>query len=136
MTVSLLPDVEALVCTYLRAQPEVSALVAARVGTEVPEGPTFPLVRVRRIAGAPVLNVPLYLDAPVLQIEGYASNKATARALTETVRAVMAERMIGNRTGGGVVSKVTFGSMSWLPDEDFTPPQPRYIADVTVYVHQ
>lgn len=136
MTVSLLPDAERVVTTFLRAQSEVTSLVSTRVWTEISSNPTIPFLRVRRVSGAPAFNYPLYLDQPLIQIEGYASNKATARAVTETARACLAARLVGTQAAGGVVAKVSFGAMSWLPDEDFTPPQPRYIADVTVHLHQ
>lgn len=133
MTVTLLPDVEVLVTSFLRAQPEV-ATITTRVYTTIPENPTFPLLRVRRIAGFPVLHHPLHLDAPLVQIEGYAQTKGAARLLTETARAVLAERAIGTHSTG-VVSDVRFGAMSWLPDEEFTPPKPRYVADCTITLH-
>ena len=133
MTVTLLPDIERLVTGFLRAQSEVSTIVGARVYTEVPGDPTFPLVRVRRLGGFPTLSRPLQVDAPLVQIEGYAATKGAARLLTETCRAVLAERVEGVHDTG-VVAGVTFGALIWLPDEDFTPPKPRYIADATLTV--
>ncbi len=139
MTVTLLPDIEALVTTFLRAQNEVTSIVNNRVYTEVPAKPTtgndnrFPLVRVRRLGGFPTLSRPLQVDAPLVQIEGYAATKGAARLLTETCRAVLAERVEGVHDTG-VVAGVTFGALIWLPDEDFTPPKPRYIADATLTV--
>lgn len=141
MTVTLLPDAEALMTSFLRAQPEVSTIVGSKVTTAIPEAPTppaadnrFPRVRVRRIAGFAVLNHPLHVDAPLVQLEAYAQTKGAARLLIETCRAVLAERVIGAHATG-VVSDVRFGAMSWLPDEDFTPPKPRYVADCTITIH-
>ncbi len=133
MTVTLLPDIERLVTDFLRAQAEITTIVGNRVYTEIPDTPTFPLVRVRRLGGFPVLNRPLYVDAPLVQIEGYAATKGAARLLTETCRAVLAERVEGTHTTG-VVAGVSFGSLIWLPDEDFTPPKPRYVSDATLTV--
>lgn len=133
MTVTLLPDIEVLVTSFLRAQIEVTSIVNARVYTEVPANPTFPLVRVRRLGGFPALNRPLYVDRPLVQIEGYAATKGAARLLTETCRAVLAERAEGTHATG-VVAGVTFGALLWLPDDDFTPPKPRYICDATLTV--
>lgn len=133
MTVTLLPDIERLMTSFLRAQSEVSTIVGGRVYTEVPDNPTFPLVRVRRLGGFPTLSRPLQVDAPLVQIEGYAATKGAARLLTETCRAVLAERVEGVHDTG-VVAGVIFGALIWLPDEDFTPPKPRYIADATLTV--
>jgi len=133
VTVTLLPDIERLVTTFLRAQSEVSSLVASRVFTEVSPNPTFPLVRVRRVGGFPTLSHPLYIDAPLVQIEGYAATKGAARLLTETCRAVLAERVEGVHATG-VVAGATFGALLWLPDDDFTPPKPRYVTDATLTV--
>lgn len=132
MTVTLLPDVERLLTTFLRAQSEVSSLAGSRVGTEA--FTTFPFVRVRRVGGFPALSRPLQVDRPLVQIEGYAETKGAARLLTETCRAVIAERIVGTHATG-VVSGATFGALLWLPDEDFTPPKPRYIADCTLTLH-
>lgn len=133
MTVTLLPDIERLLTDFLRAQSEVSTIVGARVYTEVPDNPTFPLVRCRRVGGFPALSRPLQVDRPLVQIEGYAATKGAARLLTETCRAVIAERIEGVHDTG-VVAGVTFGALLWLPDEDFTKPKPRYIADATLTV--
>lgn len=133
MTVTLLPDIERLLTDFLRAQPEVTTIVGNRVYTEIPDNPTFPLVRARRVGGFPTLHRPLYIDAPLVQVEGYAATKGAARLLAETCRAVLAERAEGGHATG-VVADVTFGALIWLPDEDFTPPKPRYIADATLTV--
>lgn len=130
----LLPDAETLLVAFLRAQPEVESIVSSRVFVELPMATTWPLLRVRRVGGTPVRSKPLHLDAPLLQVEGYASNKPTARHLTETARAVIALRLEGMHDEGNV-SGVELGNLAWLPDEDFEPPQPRYVADVTIFTH-
>lgn len=133
MTVTLLPDIERLLTDFLRAQAEVTTIVGNRIYTEIPGAAMFPLVRVRRVGGFPTLSRPLYIDAPLVQIEGYAATKGAARLLTETCRAVLAERSEGGHSTG-VVADVRFGALLWLPDDDFTPPKPRYIADATLTV--
>lgn len=134
MTVILLPDVEALVSRFLRDQEEISDLVDDRVYTAVPEKPTFPLLLVRRVSGAAVTSRPLHVDAAVLQLDAYGGSKSDARELAETARAVLAARLAGTHDLG-VVSGVRFGAMSWLPDVDYSPARPRYVADATVTVH-
>lgn len=129
----MIPDAEALVSEYLRSRDAVEALVDERVYTALPKKPDWPLLLVRRVSGAPVTSRPLHLDAPVLQLDAYGGTKKQALTLVETARAELAE--IQGAHALGVVSGVQFGPMSWLPDADYTPAKPRYVADVTVFVH-
>jgi hypothetical protein len=134
MTVALVPDAEALVSQFLRSRDEITTLVAQRVFTAIPNDPTFPLLLVRRVAGAPVTSRPLHLDAPVIQLDAFGGSKKQAHDLLETARAVMAVGLEGKRAGG-TVSGVRFGPMSWLPDADYTPARARYTADVEIFLH-
>lgn len=130
---SLLPDVEKLTSRHLRSRPSITTLVSDRVYTAIPENPTFPLLLVRRVSGSPVTNRPLYVDAAVIQLDAYGGTKAQARDLIETARQEVAT-MEGSHAEG-VVSGVTFGPMSWLPDTDYAKAKNRYIADFTAVVH-
>lgn len=129
----MIPDAEALVSQYLRDQDSIEALVDERVYTALPKSPEWPLLMVRRVSGAPVTSRPLHLDAAVLQLDAYAETKKQAQTLVETARSELAE--LEGTHDLGVVSGVLFGPMSWLPDGDYTPAKPRYVADVTVFVH-
>lgn len=130
----MIPDIEQLLSRFLRDQPEIDELVGERVYTALPKDPQFPLLQLRRIAGAPVMSRPLHLDAPLVQIDSYAPSKKAAHTLIETARSVIAERLEGAHDLG-VVTGVRFGSMSWLPDDDYTPAKARYVADVEIFVH-
>lgn len=141
MTVTLLPNVEAIVVAYLKSRTEVTALVAAtRIGTRTPPTTTTPWVRVSRIGGPPAVHSrPLWLDSPLVQIDAYGSSDANdsqgeARALAETCRAVLAELPTHTVTGA-VVTDVSFGSMLRLPDTLVTPARERYVADLTITLH-
>lgn len=134
MSVTLLPDIEALVSQFLRDQAEIVTLVDDRVYTEIPNTPTWPLLRLQRVAGGPVLSRPLWVDAAVVQFDAYGGSKAQAHTLIQTARAVVGERLEGTHVLG-VVSGVTFGSLSWLPDSSYSPARNRYVADMTVVVH-
>lgn len=134
MTVTLLPDSEALLSQFLRDQDEIEALVGDRVYTVIPNEPTWPLLKLTRVAGAPVLSRPLRIDAPTLQLDAYANTKAAAHTLMATARAVIAERIEGVHSLG-VVSGAIFGSMSWLPDPSYSPARARFTGDVTLTVH-
>lgn len=129
----MIPDIERELSAYLRADGAVAALVDDRVYTIVPAGPTFPLVRLTRIGGAPARPHLLYHDVAEIQLDCYADRKAEAQTLAETVREALAA-MPGVH-GTAVVTAVRFGRLQYLPDGTFDPARPRYIADVTIHHH-
>lgn len=135
MTIQLVPDAEAIVSSFLRGRSEVTALVASRVYTEIPNSPTFPLVRIYRFGGAPLTSYPLHVDQALLQIDCFGGTKSQARTLAETVRAVLVEAA-ATTLSGGVVTAATFGPLTYLPDPGYTPAKPRYTTDVTVTIHR
>lgn len=135
----LLPDVEQLLSEFLRAQPEVAALVADRVWTEIPKAPTgdddrWPLVRVSRYGGTPVTSVPLWLDQALVQIDSFGGNKRLTHQIAETCRAVLDRRLIGSHDEGVVTGVRTFG-FGYHPDAIFSPAKPRYLFTATVTFH-
>lgn len=135
--VVLLPDAEQIISTYLRSRDEVTDLVEQRVWTELPglrenqEEWRFPCVRLVRIGGRPMLDRPLHIDQPRLQLDAWGGPKATARKVLETCRAVLADAHAAHHDGA-VIAGVGFGPFSYLPDQDFTPARPRYTTDATV----
>lgn len=135
MSVQLLPNAEALLVDFLRDQAEVTALCSQRIYTVLPnEHDTWPAVRVTRLGGRTITHVPLWLDAPFLQVDVWGGPKATAFTLTETIRAVIAERLAGVHDHG-VVTKAEFGGVAFLPDQTWEPARPRYSLDLTLYTH-
>jgi len=130
----LLPDAEQLVSAYLRANARIAALVQDRVYTVFPQdaGPA-PLLLVQRVGGEPPFSQPLVLDIAQLQVDAYGGPKKAAYTLSATARAVLTE-LEGQARPEGVVPSVRFGSSSYLADETFTPPRPRFIFDVAVAV--
>lgn len=119
--------------TYLRAQPEVSALVADRVYTVTPKDVTtkFPFIRLTRIAGGPLYNRPLIIDQARIQVDCWGGPKKFAWQMAATCMAVLSERFIGVQSGG-VIANTEFGALIDQPDASFDPPQPRWLFDVTV----
>lgn len=134
MTLTLPVNAEALLVTFLKAQAEVAAICSTRVYTVLPDGPTFPAVRVDRIGGYAVTNIPLHLEAVTLQVNCWAGPKATAYNLAQTCRAAIAERII-DAHDLGVVTKAEFGNLSFVPDTSRDPAQNRYVVDVTLFTH-
>lgn len=128
-------DAERLLSAFLRSRSEITALVEDRVYTDLPSRPVFPLVRIQLIGGAPRFSLPLYLDDAVLQIDCYGGPKVQARQLVDTVRALAASSFFRTVHAEGVVSNVDFGGLQYLPDVEFDPPKPRYVAELTITSH-
>jgi hypothetical protein len=133
MTVTLLPDIEAMLSTYLRNQSEVTDLVGQNVYTVMPSEPTtkFPLIVLTRIAGQPLFPRPLLVDQARIQVDCWGGPKKLAWQMAATCMAVLADRVIGTQAGG-VVAATDFGALIDQPDTEFDPPQPRWLFDVTI----
>jgi Protein of unknown function (DUF3168) len=132
---ALMVDVERLASSWLRARPEVAAIVADRVVTEIPHHAVFPMLRVWLIGGAPVWSRPLWLDQAVIQVDAFGGPKVQARQLMDVTRDAFADAFLGDHPGAGVVTSVNFGDLSYLPDDTWEPPKPRYAATVSIFIH-
>lgn len=128
-------DVERLLSSWLRARPEITAIVDDRVVTVVPNRAVFPFVKITQIAGAPVYSQPLFLDEAYLQIDCYGGPKVQARQLIDLIRHAMSEEFLGLHAGVGVVTSVRFGDLSYIPDDGYDPAVPRFLAMASVYTH-
>lgn len=133
MALQLLPDVEAFLYRYLGTQPDVAALVAGRVYTRIPNAPAFPLLRIVRVAGAPVYSAPLFLDNALVQFDAFGGSSVQAFTLAETVRAALAA-LPGSGDDQLLVTGVTFGTFAAADDDSYDPPKPRYRFDAFLYV--
>ena len=132
---ALLPDAERIVSEFLRGDARMDAIVSDRIYTTFPANAGMdPLVLIQRIGGVVPLSIPLVLDGVDLQIDCYGGPKRTAERLAQTMRATLTELEGTIHPGEGIVSAVRFGAMRWLPDETYSPPRARYVADVTVHV--
>jgi Protein of unknown function (DUF3168) len=125
----ILPDVERLVSSYLRAHPDVAALVVDRVYTAFPREAVLPLALVQRIGGVPPLSHPLVVDEAQLQVDAYADGKAAAWELLTTLLAAFDE-LEGAVLPEGSIAAVRQGAIRYEADETFTPSKPRYLFDV------
>jgi hypothetical protein len=133
--ITVLPDDELALIQYLRARTEVTTLVPAeRITTQLGPLPTYPVVLVQRIGGAP--GDLRWIDMPTLQVDviGPADRRA-CKVLALTVRAAIVA--IANDTvDEGVLamgSEVT--SPQWLPDTLANPPLPRFTARFRIVLH-
>ena len=137
MTTPLLADAELVVRTYLvsTAGAGVTAITGADSGnarvytitTQPAPAAGVAFVRLFRVGGAPALN--LAVDRPVIQLECYGGSKFTAGRLLEEVRRALLGIADASHVGASV-ARPRFGTARYLPDPDFTPARPRYIADV------
>lgn len=134
-------DVEQLISLYLRSRSEVTALVGESVYTAIPVKKDFPLVAIHRPPLGSSISGVLHLVHSVLDIDVYGGSKRFANRTAETIRAVLdAPEFLGvhrdeNSDRIGVVTGIDFGPFGWLPDSDFTPPQPRYQFSIDLYTH-
>lgn len=130
MPVRLLVDAELVVVNWLRGHGDVAAFVATRVYTELPPAPTYPLLRITRVGGIPVLRQ--HLDVARVQIDAWAATKKAARDLAATTQAAMHE-LPGARPLGVVTAVEDDLGLTWSPDD--ATDQPRYVAGYAVYIH-
>lgn len=119
MPIIILPDVVSALVAWLKAVPEVAALVGDRIGTHLTGTNEWPAVRIDPIGGDPILE--FRIDQPNLQIHYFATSDVAAMNGARTVRAAVSA-MAGFRVPGQiVVIDVTTSSPQLLPDEDRTP---------------
>lgn len=135
----LLVDVEALLANFLRAQEEVTALVADRVWTDLPNSRSFPLVLLQRIGGSMAINRPAaYLDRSVVQLDSYGGTHKQAFTVMATCCAVLSDRLVGPHPEG-VVTGVQVDGIGYLPDpesdDEAGHARPRFNTTVTVLTH-
>ena len=126
-------DAEQLMVAWALACDPITAIFGDRIYTEVPgRDPEWPLLRFQRVGGAPVDPRGL-LTNPRIQIDVWGGPKATAYAGIATVLGHAGFNLVGAHDLG-FVSAVAVGGPSWLPDEAFEPPRPRYSADVQLWL--
>jgi hypothetical protein len=130
-----MPDVVKLVVSFLRAQPEVTALLPDpnNIKGQLPTSPSFPIVRVNRVASTSVLSHPNELDQVTVQLDVWGGNDRAAERIAATAKAALAERVIGYEAGEGHVANISNISVSGLPDETFDPPRRRYIVSFDLF---
>lgn len=131
MPVRLLPSPEVLAAAYLKASADVSALVGARIGTELYAG-TDPAVWLSLVTGEERFRN--HLIAATLDVRSYGGSKAAADLLARTVHAVLHD-MPGSHAQGVVTDVATLALPAWSPDDGFEPPRPRYLGTYSLTLH-
>lgn len=134
MTVELMPNVEALVSAFLRAQPEMIAIVDDRIYTVLPGAVTYPAVRVNQYDEGNVTSRPLWAVRASIQIEAWGGSKDQAFSILATAQACISERIEGVYSQG-VVTGVEWGGRRDLPDPSFSPAKPRWMVSAYITAH-
>ena len=128
MPTPVLPDVEALLGSFLRNHPELTPIHQGRVATRL--SGTYPAIRVSLIAVRPTQILGEYL--PELQVECFADDQGVASLLARKASAAMAD-VIGAYPEGAVRGHdLVFGPF-WSPDA--TTQRPRYLFDVLLLAY-
>jgi hypothetical protein len=139
MTLTLAPNTEALVASWLREHPDIAALGASVAG-EVPRAATAPWIRVTQLAAPARLE---HLFATTLQLDCYAGTTAMtehrgqmeAWQVKATTRAILLHEVKASTRDDVVVSDVRIVGDFRSPDTTTEPARERYILTVTVHAH-
>lgn len=129
-------DDEALVCAWLAGRAELAGVT---VGDRIPDGydGTGRVVTVARIGGPmDPAGAGRWLDRPRQDVSCYGPDKATAKDLVNTVRALLAVARFADHTGAGAVWSDTTEDVGpqWLPDTRY-PQAGRYLLQVSLLIH-
>lgn len=134
------PDTEKIVGDYLRAESDITDLVGERVSGKHPRNTSTPWVKLTQIGDTAITSRPLHLYEVRLQFDCYGGDdEATAHEeaseIARTVRQVLSEAPDSTHTGA-VISHVSFGPMSRVPDTGFEPDRERFVLDANVFIHE
>lgn len=131
---SRIPDIEAIVVTYLNSCTSLTAIAghANPVATELPDNTPLPRIRITLAGGAPAVRG--WLHAPRLSVEAWAQTKPQAFDLLAEAAHLLETGLEGAQVGGGVVTNCTQETgVSWSPDP--VSGTPRYLVGFVVHVH-
>lgn len=132
----LLPDDEALVCGWLGGRGELSGVIVADRLPDDYDGSQL-VVTVNRIGGGMDRGAGgTWLDRPRLDIDCHGKDKAAAKDLARTVRALLPVARFDDHSAAGAVWSDTTEDVGpqWLPDPDY-PEAGRYLLQVSVSIH-
>lgn len=142
MSLTLTPNIEALIGGWLRTNPAIT-LLAAHVGGRTPDNAMRPWIRVTLLAARDnstakrehLIEYTVQLDcfAGKTAMDAY-SGQAEAWALKANARAILAA-IEGQAIDGIVVSEVRFTGDARLPDTTMEPARERYVLTVAVRAH-
>ena len=131
--VAVMPDAVLAVLQYLRARPELTALLpAASIVTEIPSNPTYPYVLVQLAGGTGIWPA---LDEPAMQIDTVGGAKPLCAQIARTVRGCIWAIANDVVPAGVLASGWDQMPPAYIPDTIPTPPLPRFTARYSVLLH-
>lgn len=83
MPLTVLPDAEAIFVQALAAQSSITAITSTRIGTRIPDTPTFPLIRLTKVAAQ--FTDEEGAEFATVEVECWADTDAVASTLARTV---------------------------------------------------
>jgi hypothetical protein len=126
------PDAELATIELLKLSESLAALVDGRIHARLPQGVTYPAIRVQALGGVSLVR--RHLDAATIQISAFgpATDKAALRNVIDAAREALddAENVI---TSSAVVTGVDTAPPIWLPDDQ--PQLSSYVLTAVVVVH-
>lgn len=132
-TVDVLPDAPKLAREWLLTQTDLTSLVGTRISTRSPATTIYPYLTLQRIGGVPV--VAERLDVARIQVDCWAETEGTASRVARVARAAL-HRMEGYTNAEAACTAVEDDlGLSWQPDTTRTPPTPRFLFGLALYVH-
>lgn len=136
------PDAVRVTRDWLTSIPELETLVHDRITTRAPALPVFPYITLQQIGGIPRERRRLHRAR--IQISSWADFDTTVAAVQADELASLVGRTVwaavhameGYRHSTAVVTAVDdeLGPQS-MPDTSRTPPTPRFIAGIVVFLH-
>lgn len=125
---------EKLAIDFLLANDPVNDLIDGRIGATLPNDPEWPFLQVVAFDDDPITQRPLHLVQGLLQVSAYGATKSEAFELGATARAELhaADRADHD---AGIVTGVSSRGWGFRPDDSFSPAQPRYTFDLTLFLH-
>lgn len=130
-----MPDDELATLQYLRTIPEVTALIpGARITTEMPPSPTYPLVLVRRAGGQAL--IPQGIDETAQQIDVVGGTKSQCKRAALAIRAAILSIANDVVPEAVLCSGAEELGPQWFPDTVPTPPVSRYTARYSIILHK
>jgi hypothetical protein len=124
VSLTLLPSAPALLIAWAKTQTDLAAIQGTRVGTRL--NATLPASRVQRVSGTPTDP---WQDLPVLQVEAWAADEATADLLIRTWVAALDSVRQTTASGRIYTYEIDSGPF-WAPDDPNLSSNSRYILTV------
>lgn len=131
-------NVELILSTFLRAQPELTALVGDRIYTDLPHKREYPLVSLSRTGGGYTTKQPFWLESAEITLEAVGGTHKQAQEIASVCLNLMAARLRG-RYPEGSITGLADNTLAYDPDTDLSDDsgtsRPRYILTANVLAH-